>query len=60
MINTNFENPCGFDVPNHKSTASDLLKLTEYSIKNSTFNNIVKKSYSFKAINTKRSYFCTY
>ena len=58
MINTNFENPCGFDAPNHKSTASDLLKLTEYSIKNSTFNNIVKKeSYSFKAINTKRSYF---
>lgn len=57
MKNTNFENPCGFDGPNHKTTASDLLKLTEYSIKNKTFNDIVKKeSYSFKAINTKRTY----
>lgn len=57
MKNTNFENPCGFDAKNHKSTASDLLKLTEYAIKNSTFNAIVKKnSYSFKAINTKRTY----
>jgi len=57
MINTNFENPCGFDAPNHKSTASDLLKLTEYAIKNTTFNNIVKmNSYSFQAINTKRVY----
>ena len=57
MSGTNFENPCGFDGPNHKSTANDLLKLTEYSIKNKTFNEIVKKeSYSFKAINTKRTY----
>ena len=57
MNNTNFQNPCGFDAKNHKSTASDLLKLTEYAIKNSTFNEIVRKnSYSFKAINTKRTY----
>ena len=57
MNSTNFQNPCGFDAKNHKSTASDLLKLTEYAIKNSTFNEIVRKnSYSFKAINTKRTY----
>ncbi|RXJ85140.1 D-alanyl-D-alanine carboxypeptidase family protein [Arcobacter cloacae] len=57
MKNTSFQNPSGFDAKNHKSTASDLLKLTEYAIKNKTFNNIVKmNSYSFSAINTKRVY----
>lgn len=57
MKNTTFKNPTGFDAKNHKSTASDLLKLTEYAIKNSTFNAIVKKNaYSFQAINTKRVY----
>lgn len=57
MTKTTFENPCGFDASNHKSTASDLLKLTEYAIKNSTFNTIVKKNYySFKTVNTKRTY----
>lgn len=57
MNNTNYENPCGFDSPNHKTTANDLLKLTEYAIKNKTFNDIVRKeSYSFKAINTKQTY----
>lgn len=57
MKNTNFQNPCGFDDTNHKSTASDLLKLTEYAIKNKTFNAIVKKeSYTFKTLNTKRTY----
>lgn len=57
MKNTNFQNPCGFDDTNHKSTASDLLKLTEYAIKNKTFNAIVKKeSYTFKTLNTKITY----
>ena len=57
MTNTNFENPCGFDSKNHKTTANDLLKLTEYAIKNTTFNSIVKKNaYAFSAINTKRLY----
>ena len=27
MKNTHFTNPCGFDIGNHSSTASDLLKL---------------------------------
>jgi serine-type D-Ala-D-Ala carboxypeptidase (penicillin-binding protein 5/6) len=57
MRNTHFTNPCGFDFGNHSSTANDLLKLTEYSIKNRTFNAIVKlEKYSFIAINTKVKY----
>ncbi len=57
MKNTNFTNPCGFDIGNNISTASDLLKLTEYSIKNKTFNSIVKlEKYTFSAINTKNKY----
>jgi serine-type D-Ala-D-Ala carboxypeptidase (penicillin-binding protein 5/6) len=57
MKNTNFTNPCGFDIGNHKSTAKDLLALSEYAIKNPTFNSIVKLNhYAFKAINTKRQY----
>jgi D-alanyl-D-alanine carboxypeptidase (penicillin-binding protein 5/6) len=57
MRNTNFTNPCGFDIGNHSSTANDLLKLTEYAIKNKTFNSIVKlEKYAFNAINTKSRY----
>jgi len=58
MHNTNFQNPCGFDNPKHKSTAKDLLKLTEYAIKNKVFNDIVKKEeYSFKSLNKKSTYY---
>jgi len=60
MRNTNFTNPCGFDSSNfgnHYSTALDLLNLSEYAIKNSTFNDMAKlKRHDFKAINTKRGY----
>ena len=57
MRNTNFTNPCGFDIGNHTSTAKDLLALTEYAIKNPLFNSIVKlNKYSFRAINTKKTY----
>ena len=57
MGNTNFTNPCGFDLGNHKSTAKDLMILTEYAIKNSTFNAIVKlNKYDFNAINTNKKY----
>ena len=42
MANTNFTNPCGFDIGNHKTTAKDLLILSEYAIKNATFNSIVR------------------
>ena len=57
MLRTNFTNPCGFDLGNHKSTARDLLTLAEYAIKNPMFNSIVKLDrYSFTAINTNSRY----
>jgi len=57
MKNTNFTNPCGFDIGNHYSTAQDLLALSEYAIKNSQFNDMAKlKRHDFRALNTKRSY----
>lgn len=42
MKNSNFTNACGFDIGDHYSTAEDLLKLSEYAIKNRIFNEIVK------------------
>lgn len=57
MKSTHFTNPCGFDIGEHYSTALDLLTLSEYAIKNSTFNEIAKmKRHDFRALNTKRSY----
>lgn len=57
MRNTNFTNPCGFDIGNHYSTAQDLLVLSEYAIKNSAFNEMAKlKRHDFQAINTKKRY----
>ena len=57
MRNTNFTNPCGFDIGNHYSTAQDLLAMSEYAIKNSTFNEMAKlKRHDFQAINTKKRY----
>lgn len=56
-INTNFTNPCGFDIGNHYSSAQDLLKIAEFAIKIPLFNEIVKmKSHTFRALNTKREY----
>ncbi len=43
--NSNFTNPAGFDrgiYAGHYSTAKDLLKLTEYAIKNKLFNEIAQ------------------
>lgn len=45
MRNSSFTNPAGFDrgaYVGHYSTAGDLLKLTEYAIKNKLFNDIAK------------------
>ena len=60
MKKTNFTNPSGFDKGNHITTAKDLLILSEYAIKNKTFNSIVKlDKYTFSAINTKKKYVVT-
>jgi len=57
MRNTNFTNPCGFDIGKHYSTAQDLLAMSEYTIKNSTFNEMAKlKRHDFQSINTKKRY----
>ena len=57
MKNTHFTNPCGFDIGDHYSTALDLLKMSEYAIKNNQFNEMAKlKRHDFKSINTKRAY----
>lgn len=57
MKNTNFTNPCGFDIGHHYSTALDLLTLSEYAIKNNAFNDMAKlKRHDFQAVNTKRGY----
>lgn len=48
MRNSAFTNPAGFDrgvYAGHHSTAGDLLKLTEYAIKNKLFNEIAKLEY---------------
>lgn len=58
MKNTNFTNASGFDIGEHYTTADDLLKLTEYVIKNKTFNEIVKlKEYTFSSINSNRKFY---
>lgn len=57
MKNTNFTNPCGFDIGNHYSTALDLLNLSEYAIKNNAFNEMAKlKRHDFRSLNTRRAY----
>lgn len=57
MDHTHYANPAGFDAPNHKSSANDLMKLTEYAIKNKTFNAIVNlRSYSFYSLNNAKRY----
>lgn len=58
MRNTTFTNPCGFDIKNNLSSTSDLLKLSEYAIKNKLFNQIVNtNNFSIKPINTNKTYF---
>ncbi|OGG02768.1 hypothetical protein A2W14_06595 [Candidatus Gottesmanbacteria bacterium RBG_16_37_8] len=41
LENTYFTNPVGFDDPNHYTTASDLVRLAVYALKNKTIDKIV-------------------
>ncbi|NTU87709.1 MAG: D-alanyl-D-alanine carboxypeptidase, partial [Chlorobiaceae bacterium] len=58
MSNSNFTNPAGFDkgvYAGNISTAEDLLTLTEYAIRNSTFNDIAQlESALVTELNTRR------
>lgn len=57
MKNTHFMNPCGFDHQEHYSTPSDLLKMTEYAIKNKYFNDISKKNqHTYYSVNGKKKF----
>ena len=40
LLNTHFDNPAGFDSPNHFSSANDLSKITEEALKNSDLSRI--------------------
>jgi len=40
LKNTHFDNPAGFDSPNHYSSASDLAKITQEALKDSTLTRI--------------------
>ncbi len=40
LLNTHFDNPAGFDSPNHYSTASDMAKITEEALKNYQLSRI--------------------
>ncbi|MFH1536262.1 MAG: D-alanyl-D-alanine carboxypeptidase, partial [Patescibacteria group bacterium] len=40
LQNTHFDNPAGFDSPNHYSSASDLAKITQEALKDSTLTRI--------------------
>lgn len=52
MGHTHFSNPCGYDGKDHYSTPNDLLKMTEYAIKNPTFNTISKlNNHTYYALN---------
>lgn len=40
LKNTHFDNPAGFDSPNHYSSAADLARITEEDLKNATLTKI--------------------
>src|SRR2546426_1082582 len=43
LTRTHFQNACGFDMPDHYSTAEDLAALTTYAMGNETFAAIVRE-----------------
>ena len=43
LTRTHFQNACGFDMPDHYSTAKDLAALTTYAMGNETFAAIVRE-----------------
>ena len=57
LSDTHFSNGCGFDGPDHYSTAGDLAKLSEVAMRNTTFRNLVKAE---REIITPVSGYCAY
>lgn len=64
LKNTRFDNPAGFDSPNHYSSAGDLTKITEEALKNATLTRIfatketnivsLNKKYTHQLLNLNR------
>lgn len=58
MRNTHFSNPCGYDGKEHYSTPNDLLKLSEFAIRNSTFNAISKlNEHTYYSLNKHKKFY---
>src|SRR2546429_453536 len=43
LVQTQFQNACGFNMDRHYSTAEELARLTEYAMRYDTFSTIVKE-----------------
>jgi D-alanyl-D-alanine carboxypeptidase (penicillin-binding protein 5/6) len=43
LTDTHFSNGCGFDGPDHYSTAGDLAKLSEVALQNAVFRELVRE-----------------
>ncbi len=58
MRHTHFSNPCGYDEKDHYSTPNDLMKMTEFAIRNSTFNAISRLNvYTYYSQNNHRKFY---
>ncbi|MDD5160390.1 MAG: serine hydrolase [Sulfuricurvum sp.] len=58
MVHTHFTNPCGYDDKEHYSTPKDLLRMSEYAIKNSKFNAISKlNEYTYYSQNAHKKFY---
>lgn len=58
MNHTHFMNPCGYDDKQHYSTPQDLLKMTEYAIKNKKFNDISRlNEFTYYSQNNHRKFY---
>lgn len=58
LRDTRFSNACGFDAPDHYSTAADLAMLSEIALQHPIFRSFVKEEVEvMHALNVDRSYF---
>jgi D-alanyl-D-alanine carboxypeptidase (penicillin-binding protein 5/6) len=58
LTDTHFSNACGFDGPDHYSTAADLARLSEIALQHPLFRSFVKEELQvMTAVNMPRTYF---
>lgn len=58
MRHTHFTNPCGYDEKEHYSTPNDLLKMTEFAIRNQKFNAISRlNEHTYYSLNKHKKFF---